>query len=87
MIDVKTAVNAAVQYARELYGASDDFAPLLEEVEPSSDDRYWFVTLSLPVPLSGIAALAMREPERRYKIFKVDAETGAVHSMKIRSVA
>jgi hypothetical protein len=85
MIDVKTAVQAAARYAREMYGDSDDLALLVEEVEPSADERYWLITLSLAERSNPLLALGPRG--RSYKIFEVDAETGDVRSMKIRSVA
>jgi hypothetical protein len=87
MIDVRTAVQAAVRYARELYGESNDLTLMVEEVEPSADDRYWLITLSLPDRANPFAALARTASSRTYKIFEVDAQTGEVRSMKIRSVA
>lgn len=87
MIDVKTAVQAAVRYARELYGESNDLTLMVEEVEPSADERYWLITLSLTDRSNPFATLARANQGRSYKIFEVDAETGAVRSMKIRSVA
>ena len=87
MIDVKTAVQAAVRYAKEVYGERGEASLLLEEVEPSSDERFWLITLSWPSPANPFVALARAGSGRDYKIFEVDRETGEVRSMKIRSVA
>ena len=87
MIDVRTAVQAAGRYARELYGESSDLTLMVEEVEPSADERYWLITLSLADRTNPFATLARGSAGRTYKIFEVDAETGEVRSMKIRSVA
>ena len=78
---------------------------LLEEVELSDDERFWYVTLSAlipepkksdesnPAPVGLAAALAqasiLRQERRRriYRVFKINADTGAVQSMKIREAA
>ena len=87
MIGVKDAVGAATRFAEELYGPREDLGLTLEEVELSSDDRHWLITLGLVDRANPFAALAGGLAQRDYKIFKVDAETGEVVSMKIRSVA
>ena len=83
MIDVKKAVTAALAYAQELGrpGAT------LEEVERSEDDRYWLVTLGFPRRLNDLSVLGGIRYEPDYKVFKVDAETSEVLSMKIRNAA
>jgi hypothetical protein len=92
MIDVKQAVSISTQYFLNLVGAESVSDVLLEEVEPSDDERFWYVTLSaaLPAPKDGINAIAAalgNSPRRRvYKVFKVDAGTGTVRSMKMRTV-
>jgi hypothetical protein len=94
MVDVKTAVENAGQYAREWLGATD---PLLEEVELSKKGPrdVWLVTLSIPrrYPTGEFPALAIPPAaallygNREFKIFEVDGETGDVLSMKIREIA
>jgi hypothetical protein len=79
MIVVKEAVRKAAEYFEDLYHGQFKNV-LLEEVELS--DGYWLVTLGYDVvpdvfsQLSGI--------RRRYKVFKIDGDTGDVMSMKIR---
>ena len=80
MISVKEAVRKAADYFEDLYHGQFKNV-LLEEVELS--DGYWLVTLGYDVvpvfsQLSGI--------RRRFKVFKVNGETGEVISMKIREV-
>jgi hypothetical protein len=81
MIGVKEAVTAATRFAADVYG--EELGRTLEEVEPSSDERYWLITLGFVDKSNPFAAIAGR-PGRIYKEFKVNAESGAVISMKIR---
>ena len=93
MIDVRTAVESAAQYAKEWLGSSE---VLLEEVEPSqkSGSDVWLVTLSIPrrYPPSGSAlhasaAAALLYGNREFKVFEFDGQTGLVRSMRIREMA
>jgi hypothetical protein len=83
MIELKKAVCAAIGFAREVYGG--DLGVTLEEVEPSSDDRYWLITLGFVDNANPFAVIAVGRANSDYKVFKVDAESGEVISMKIRS--
>jgi len=95
MIDVKTAVKAAQSYFQSLQDAiSDRLKDLrLEEIELSEDGRFWLITLGFDVlendksPLETLSVLPPATKYRReYKLLKVDAETGEVAAMKIRTV-
>jgi len=80
MIDVKTAVRKAVEYVQELqeYFPRSDIR--LEETE-FVDPGLCEITLSFSEnPMFG-------KLSRIYKIFRIDAETGEVKSMKVRSLA
>lgn len=48
------------------------------------DERFWFVTLGFDRPVD--KALVPLQTHRDYKEFKVDAVTGEVKAMKIRTV-
>ncbi|AFM23007.1 hypothetical protein [Desulfomonile tiedjei] len=81
MIDVKTAVDNAVNYAATLYGkgwASLVPGLLVEEVELSDDEQFWYVTLGWDADRLGTS--------RIYKSFKVRADSGDVVAMKIRTL-
>jgi hypothetical protein len=90
---VKDAVRKVVAYFSKLYPKLVTGANLmLEEVEESEDGSYWLVTLgydmqrhaaSFPGGLKGVFG---PEVDRNYKVFKVDAKTGRIVSMKIRSI-
>ena len=82
MIDVKQAVNIASQYLISLYADKAPSDVQLEEVELSEDEKFWFVTLSFTERLSYLINL-----RKSYKLFKINADTGQVQSMKIREVA
>ena len=92
MLTVKEAVQAAEEWVRDLYPTKDLQHLRLEEVELSDDDRYWRITLGWLEPAVRLnpltAAMAdVQKLPRVYKTVEVDAETGAVKSMKIREVA
>ncbi len=77
ILNAKQAVEAAIKYIIELtLRPQSDFS--LEEVELSTDEVHWYVTLGY---LKNIFSGA-----REYKKFKIDANTGDVLSMKIREV-
>ena len=97
MIDVKKAAMNAAGYFVDLYADQKYSDILLEEVEYDEDDNVWHITLgysppltlleSAQDPLSPLSPLsAFSSKERQYKIFTMDAETGKVISMKIRTV-
>jgi hypothetical protein len=90
MIDVKTAVRSAIGQVTELFGADQLTDLRLEEVERSEDDRYWLVTVGfyprrqsdeMLSPMLRRASLA----DRVYKRLKIDAASGEVASMTIRT--
>ena len=93
MLTVKEAVQAAQNWVRDLYAEADIKHLRLEEVEFSETGGYWLITLGWVEPAvrqSGLAAALQSEVQalpRVYKTMEVDAETGAVKSMKIREVA
>lgn len=93
MLTVKEAVQAAETWVRDLYPKKDLQHLRLEEVELSDDDRFWYITLGWAEPAvkeSPLAAAFRNEMHvlpRVYKKLEVNAETGAVKSMKIRKVA
>lgn len=87
MIDVKTAVRTAMKYLHEF----QEFVPAkgvrLEETE-YDDSGYWMITLStLDDQGELLGPLATLVPGKRsYKIFRIDANSGDVKSMKVRSL-
>jgi hypothetical protein len=100
MIDARQAVNSAYKFIHTLYGSEELIDLALEEIELSSDEKYWLVTLgftrllSTPLekkvvpPWASVLEAVQSEQQavREYKIVQVDAETGDATSMKIRKV-
>lgn len=92
MLTVKEAVQAAENWVRDLYPETEIRHLRLEEVE-FSDDAHWRITLGWTEPAVRQNSLtAALQPDvyalpRVYKTLEVDAESGAVKSMKIREVA
>ncbi len=94
-VDVRTAVVNAENYLQslgDLLGKDlENFR--LEEVEPSEDKEFWYITIGYDRPVLKqktvleIERLLPQSPyQREYKIIKINAQTGEVESMKIRNL-
>lgn len=83
-IDAKAASAIAKQYYQDI-AESKDYRLTLEEIELSSDNKYWLITIGVYTPTTSPIFLTQGFNERLdYKIFQIDAETGEVVSMKIK---
>lgn len=82
-MDVKEATEKAVEHLKKFYPTVEKVQ--LEEVELTDDDKYWNIVLSYEnmeiIPLSYLQV----GQQRTFKVFKIDANTGNVRSMKIRN--
>lgn len=87
MIDVKEATQIALDYFQDIYSDQSFSNVLLEEVERAQEDdsSYWWITIGFTEDRQ-TGPFAQLPSSRRYKRFKIDAETGEVLAMKIRSV-
>lgn len=91
MLDVKNAVQVAVQYCGQLFGNIGNQLEL-EEVVLSDDEKHWFITIGYDVPAPAqadtlramVSGFQPRGGERKFKVVDVDAETGKVHAVKMR---
>ena len=81
-LDVKSAVEAARAHLSDILQVSTS-SLLLEEVERTGP--YWDVTFSYSDP--GSATLANLLGNRKYKIVRIDSDSGGFVSVKIRSLA
>jgi len=99
MLDVKEAVKKAFENLLSLYENNQIEDILLEEVEFNEETKKWLITLGFaisrkilfreghPLALFNQKDMGLNNGyERVYKIFTIDAETGTVESMKIRTV-
>jgi hypothetical protein len=106
MITAKEAIDTAYKFITSLYNSteaynSDKLIDLaLEEIELSSDEQSWLITLGftrilseplerkvvIPWELATKASHRQTHTIREYKIIEVDAETGHATSMKIRKI-
>lgn len=84
MIDVKKATEQAKEYLSSFFPNAEKVQ--LEEVELTPDRAFWYITLSYEGVSNSVASSLLVGKSLRYKIFKLDAETGEVLSMKIRDI-
>jgi hypothetical protein len=86
-VDARRATESAFEYFLSLFSnrLPRVSAPSLEEIEMSKDGRFWLVTLGFNQPRPNNPRLPefLQVPLRTLKVFKVDAATGRVLSMKI----
>lgn len=96
-IGVKDAIRRATNFVAEMYREDPSFVGnlRLEEVELSSHERTWLVTVGFDVRqpprtdsgvAAALAALDGMRSERLYKRIEVDATSGDVVKMTIRKV-
>jgi hypothetical protein len=96
MVDVRSAVSAARDYLQQLTDLLLDSDKTikglrLEETELSENKQYWLITLGFDLPVDAhrdpLQSIGMNKKYgREYRIFKIDAQTGEVQSMKIREL-
>lgn len=84
MIDVKQATDKAKAHLVAFFPEAEQVQ--LEEVELSEDKAFWLITLSYEGVSSSVASSMLVGKSLLYKIFKLDAESGEVLSMKIRNI-
>lgn len=93
MIDIKTAIANAMDFARNLLDPERAADIRLEEIDSShvDGDAVWLVTLSNPPKGSdsarALAAVLGANTSREYRVFTVLKTTGEILSMKIRLFA
>ncbi|MBE9063030.1 hypothetical protein [cf. Phormidesmis sp. LEGE 11477] len=96
MVDVTTAVKSASKYLKQVEQVmGSELENLrLEEVEKEEGTDHWLITLGYDARSALPPASSLfNDPEdvnwkyeRAYKLFRINAETGEVESMKIRKV-
>ena len=86
--DVRDAVEIAIRAFYEFYPDLVSADVRLEELEKTEDGKAWIVTLGYDAKrkLSPHQKAFQTEEYRAYKTFQIDKATGAVLSMKIRSI-
>jgi hypothetical protein len=82
-IDVKQAVERAQKYLNDFYPGIK--GTLLEEIEFDNVSQQWWITLSFFDP-DGMPTGLLSLMTRKYKVFKIDAQSGEVLAMKIRQI-
>jgi len=84
MINVKEATDKAKEYLVSFFPDAEQVQ--LEEVELSEDKSHWLITLSYEGVSASVASSMLVGKSVLYKVFKLDAESGEVLSMKIRDI-
>lgn len=84
MINVKDATQKAKEYLMSFFPDAEQVQ--LEEVELSADRKHWLITLSYEGDSGSVASSMLVGKSIRYKLFRLDAKSGEVLSMKIRDI-
>ncbi len=82
MISAKEAAVKAEEYFRSIYEGQDIRNILVEEIELVENRKFWLITLGFSE--TGVALFDYER--RKFKKFKVNAETSEVIAMKIRVI-
>ena len=83
-MDVKEAIENAIEHFKKFYPNVEKVQ--LEEVEITDDDKYWNIVLSYENKETTPLSYLQVGQQRTFKVFKIDANTGKVRSMKIRNI-
>lgn len=79
MITVKEAITIAYKALADIYG---DLAELqIEEYAIDNQRKYWLITVSFSVRSQDTSSIASLIPEKKWKTFSIDVETGDVTYM------
>lgn len=96
--DAKQAAKLSLEYFNELFPNAVTSNVALEEVELLEDENCWLITLGFDEPTrpKNLSTVQMNKAiadlfgasstTRKFKIFKVNAKTGKVLSMRIRKL-
>ena|SRR5665811_2039269 len=87
-LDAKRAVEVAWDYFHTLFSKISTSDVSVEEVELASDRKHWLVTLSFFEQLRSKTPhlpAFLQVPRQKFKVFKVERESGRVVSMKMRN--
>jgi hypothetical protein len=80
MIDLKSAVNVALDHIKLFERIMPTDNVRLEEFDFDADQGEWLITLSFAE--GSFAGVSM---PRTYKVFAIDGDTGYIRRMKIRN--
>jgi hypothetical protein len=87
-VDLREAIDASLKFSRKVFSPAD-YNVSIEEIDKTEDEKFWLITLGFD-PIRGAAPKTLDKllnpPKTAYKVFKVNAKTGEVVSMKIRQV-
>ncbi len=94
MIDMKQAVQIALDSCRSLYSQEKLVDLLLEEVELTEDEKFWLVTVGFNVSpgeagqpsTTTSGGSTPKRLEHVFKTMKVDANSGRALSLRIKKL-
>jgi len=84
MIDVKKAADISAEYLKQFFPEATKVQ--LEEVELTDDKKFWNITLSYEGDDLSTTSFVILNRQRKFKVFRVEADSGTVLSMKIREL-
>ena len=89
-VDIHKAVKSAFSFFEKSFAHEKTSNLQLEEVELSDDGNFWLITLGYDDPVAVMSellkasSLLRPRPLRKYKVVRVDAESGKAVAVKIR---
>ena len=84
MVEIRQAVQTALTFMRDIYDEKELEKLGVEEVEQDTEGGHWLVTVGIggAEPASTMSVVEGSGVDRHFKLIRIDAETGAVISMK-----
>jgi hypothetical protein len=82
-MEIRDAVGVAAKYISEILSVPPARL-LLEEVELSEDERYWYITFSYPTPRDPDDLAVYVTTPRSFKTVKMNASNGRLEAIRIR---
>jgi len=84
MVEIRQAVQAALQFMRDIYEEGELEKLGVEEVEQQAESGDWLVTVGIggAEPASTMSVVEGTGMDRQYKLIRIDAGSGAVIAMK-----
>jgi hypothetical protein len=83
MIEITGTIKKITEYLQSFYPNTKKIQ--VEEMVLSDDKKFWDITMSYETDEPQSGSFLATEKSRKYKVFRIDSESGEVLSMKVRN--